>query len=99
MLRMGSCVRFCSHNIFIPSHYVRRRFPSVSAEFRCCTEIPLVNQKLIFDERIGCITRHDIFHREVIGQFHLLLYLEIVKAEAIVAIIEPVKPKGKRVSL
>ena len=33
---MGTCVRFCYSNILIPSHYVRRRFPSVSAlEFRC----------------------------------------------------------------
>ena len=36
MLRIGTCVRFCCYNILIPSHYVRRRFPSVSAlEFRC----------------------------------------------------------------
>ena len=47
---------------FIPSHYVRRRFSSVSAlEFRCCREIPLVNQKLTFYERISCIRRHDGF--------------------------------------
>ena len=42
---------------FIPSHYI-----SVSAlEFRCCREIPLVNQKLTFYERISCIRRHDGF--------------------------------------
>ena len=47
---------------FIPSHYVRRRFSSVSAlEFRCCREIPLVNQELTFYERISCIRRHDGF--------------------------------------
>ena len=47
---------------FIPSHYVRRRFSSVSAlEFRCCREIPLVNQKLTFYEIISCIRRHDGF--------------------------------------
>ena len=27
----------------------------------CCREISLVNQKLTFDERISCITRHDDF--------------------------------------
>ena len=38
------------------------RFLSVSAlVFRCCREIPLVNQKLTFEERISCITRHDDF--------------------------------------
>ena len=37
---------------------VRRRFPSVSAlEFRCCREIPFVDPKLTFDERISCIKR------------------------------------------
>ena len=62
ILRMGSCVRFCCHNILFPSHYVRRRFPSVGAlEFRCCREIPSVNQKLTFWERISCITRQDDF--------------------------------------
>lgn len=69
---------------------MRRKFPSVSAlEFRCCREIPLVNQKLTFDERISCITRHDDLHRDVIGK--LLLSSEIAKAEAIVTIVEPVK--------
>ena len=48
MLRMGSCVRFCCHNILF-----LRTFPLVSAL--------LANQKLIFDERISCITRHDDF--------------------------------------
>ena len=73
---------------------MRRKFPSVSAlEFRCCREIPLVNQKLTFDERISCITRHDDLHRDVIGKPHckLLLSSEIAKAEAIVTIVEPVK--------
>ncbi|RMX54728.1 hypothetical protein pdam_00011519, partial [Pocillopora damicornis] len=39
-----------------------------------------------------------IFHREVIGQFHCKLFLssENAKAEAIVAIVELVKPNGKR---
>ena len=38
------------------------RFLSVSAlVFRCCREIPLVNQKLTFEERISRITRHDDF--------------------------------------
>ena len=41
---------------------MRQRFPSVSSlEFRCCREIPSVNQKLTFDERIICITRHNGF--------------------------------------
>ena len=57
MLRMGSCVRFCCHNILF-----LRTFPLVSAlEFRCRRVILLANQKLIFDERISCITRHDDF--------------------------------------
>ena len=61
MLRIDNCVRF------IPSHYMRRRFPLFSAlEFRCCGEITLVNQNLTFDEIITCITRHDDFHRDVI---------------------------------
>ena len=40
-----------------------------------------------------------IFHPGVIEQFHckLLLSSEIAKAGAIVAIVEPVKPMGKRV--
>ena len=49
MLRMGSCVRFCFHNIFS------------ALEFRCCRVIPLRNQKLTSGERISCITRHDDF--------------------------------------
>ena len=41
---------------------MRRKFPSVVAlEFRCSREIPLVNQKLTFDEKISCIMRHDDF--------------------------------------
>ena len=49
---------------------MRRRFPSVSAlEFRCCKEIPTINQKLTFSEIISYITRHDDFpprsHRAV----------------------------------
>ena len=41
------------------------------------------------------------FYLEVIKQFHCKLPLssKIAKAEAIVTIVEPVKPKGKRVSL
>ena len=79
----------------IPSHYVRRRFPSVSdLRFRCCRKILFVNQKLTFDERISCITRHDDFspriHRAVYCK--LPLSSEIAKAEATVAIVEPLKP-------
>ena len=47
-VKNGSCVRFCCHNILF-----LRTFPLVSAL--------LANQKLIFDERISCITRHDDF--------------------------------------
>ena len=57
----------------------------------------LANQKLTFDERISCITRHDDFssrsHRAV--SLKLLLSSEISKAETIV--IEPVH--GKRVTI
>ena len=36
---------------FIPSHYVRRRFPSfIALEFPCSREVSLVNQKLTFDD-------------------------------------------------
>ena len=48
--------------LFIPSHYVRQRFPSVCAlEFHCSREISFVNKKLTFDEIISCITRHHNF--------------------------------------
>ena len=42
-----------------------------------------------------------IFRLEVIGKFHckLLLFSEIAKAKAIVAVVGPAKPNGKRVSL
>ena len=47
---------------FIPSHYVRRRFPSVIVlEFRSCREIPVLIKKLTFDERISCVTRYHKF--------------------------------------
>ena len=76
MLKMGRCVRFCCHNILFHRTDVRRRFASVSApEFRCCSEVPLVNQKLTFDQIISCITRHDNFslrsHRAVSLQGYL----------------------------
>ena len=69
MLRMGSCVRFCRQH-FIPSHKERQGFLLLSVlDFRCLRMIPLANHKLTFDERIGCITRHDDFvprsHRAV----------------------------------
>ena len=55
-------------------------------EFRCCGVIPLVNHKLTFDERIGCITRQDGFsprsHRAV--SLKVALSSEIAKPEAIV---------------
>ena len=46
------------------------KVPLLSAlEFRCCRVIPLVKQKRTFDERISCITRHDVLsprsHREI----------------------------------
>ena len=42
-----------------------------------------------------------VFFLEVIGQFHckLFLFSEIARAKAMVVIVEPVKPNGKRVSL
>ena len=66
---LGSCVRFFCYSISF-LRIVQQRFPSVSAlEFRWRREIPSVNQKLTFEERIGCITRHDDFsprsHRTV----------------------------------
>ena len=81
ILRMGSCVRFCCHNILLPSHHVRRRLPSVSAlEFRCCGN-PLVNQRLTFGEKSAVSRGKMIFHRELVGCFHCKLFLssEIAK--------------------
>ena len=63
--------------------FVDITFYSFALEFRCCRMIPLANHKLTFDERIGCVTRHDDLCREVIGQFHykLLLYSKLAKAQ------------------
>ena len=51
-------------------------------EFRCCKVIPLVNHKITFDERIGCITRQDGFsprsHRAV--SLKVALFLRDCKA-------------------
>ena len=53
------------------------KVPLRSREFRCCREIPLVNQKLTFHERISCVTRHDEFlpkiHRAVSPQVSAFL--------------------------
>ena len=95
MVRIASCVCFCCHNILF-LHTVWQRFPVVNAlKFHCYREIPRVNQELTFDKRISCI---NIFHQEVIRQFHckLLLSSEIVKVEAIVMIIKPIKPNRKQ---
>ena len=78
MLRMGSCVRFCCHNILF-----LRTFPLVSAL--------LANQKLIFDERISCITRHDDFSPRSDRTVSLQVAPFLAKAKAIV--VEPVKWK------
>ena len=55
-------------------------------EFRFCKVIPLVNHKITFDERIGCITRQDGFsprsHQAV--SLKLLFSSETAKPEAIV---------------
>ena len=49
--------------------FVNITFYSFALEFCCCRVIPIENHKLIFDQRIGCITRHDDFvprsHRAV----------------------------------
>ena len=78
------------------------KVPLRAREFRCCREIPLVNQKLTFHERISCVTRHDEFlpkiHRAVSPQVSAFLR-DFAKAEAVVVIVEPLKPNGKRVSL
>ena len=53
------------------------KVPLGAREFRCCREIPLVNQKLTFYEIISCITRHDGFlpkiHRAVSPQVSAFL--------------------------
>ena len=53
MVIMGSCVRFCLHNMLFLISLVN------APEFRCCRVISLANQKLTFDEIIS--TRHDDF--------------------------------------
>ena len=55
MVIMGSCVRFCLHNMLFLISLVN------TPEFRCCRVISLANQKLTFDEIISCITSHDDF--------------------------------------
>lgn len=88
-LRLGSCVRFCRHNILF-----LWTFPLVSVqEFRCFIIILLANSKLTFGEESAVSIGTIIFRWEVIGQFHwkLLLPSEITKAEAIV--VETVKGK------
>ena len=55
MVIMGSCVRFCLHNMSYLISLVN------APEFRCCRVISLANQKLTFDEIIICTTRHDSF--------------------------------------
>ena len=55
MVIMGSCVRFCLHNMLFLISLVN------APEFRCCRVISLANQKLTFDEIIICTTRHDSF--------------------------------------
>ena len=59
LLRMGSCVRFCCHNILFSHTKCGESAPL--SEFRCCREIPLANQKLTCNKRVSCITRHDDF--------------------------------------
>ena len=95
MLRMGGVfvsvtITFCSFAISaekVPlAQCSRVRFSRV---------IPLVNQKRTFDERIRCITRHDVFRREVIGQFHCKLLLSPESAKAEVIVVEPVKRKKR----
>ena len=46
---------------FIPSLTMCSEGSPRSLLFRCCREIPSVNQKLTFDQRISCITRPDDF--------------------------------------
>ena len=46
---------------FIPSLTMCSEGSPRSLLFRCCREIPSVNQKLTFDKRISCITRPDDF--------------------------------------
>ena len=94
MLRMGRCVRFCWQH-FIPSHKERQGFPLLSVlDFRCFRVIALANHKRTFDERIGCITRHDDFvprsHRAVFTA-SLSFPQRLKKTEAVA--VEPVKQK------
>ena len=55
MVIMGSCVRFCLHNMLFLISLVN------TPEFRCCRVISLANQMLTFDEIISCTTRYDDF--------------------------------------
>ena len=100
---LGSCVRFCCHNILFLRTQCEGincyRPPLVSAlEFRRCWVIPSANQKLTFDERISCITRHDDFsprsHRAV--SLEVSPFLRDRKGNSLSS---PSRLNGKRVSL
>ena len=73
----------CMLRMVVVFVFVDITFYSFALEFRCCRMIPLANHKLTFDERIGCVTRHDDFVPRSHGQFHckLLLYSKIAKAQ------------------
>ena len=92
MLRMGSCVRFCCHNI--PSHQEWRLFPSLSAlEFRCCRVIALANQKRLLTKKSAASRGTMIFAEKSSCSFTASCSFpqRVKKAEAIV--VEPVKRK------
>ena len=79
--------------------FVDITFYSFALEFRCCRMIPLANHKLTFDERIGCVTRHDDFvprsHRAV----SLLVAPLFKDCKGSVRLSSSSRSNGKRVSL
>ena len=77
MLRMGSCVRFCCHNILFHRTMCggKGSHRSMLYSFDAVAKFLQGNQKLNFDQRFSCITRHVNFsprsHRAVSLQGYL----------------------------
>ena len=79
--------------------FVDITFYFFAPEFRCCRMIPLANHKLTFDERIGCVTRHDDF----VPRSHRAVSLQVAPlfkdCKGSVRLSLSSRSNGKRVSL
>ena len=79
--------------------FVDITFYSFALEFCCCRMIPLANHKLAFDERIGCVTRHDDF----MPRSHRAVSLQVAPffkdCNGSVRLSSSSRSNGKRVSL